>query len=128
VLAEAREQIVAKLKQVMRPEFLNRIDEIVMFKPLLKEEVANIAKLQFDILAKRLAKQNLKLEITDEALKWLAEISYDVNYGARPIKRTIQKKITDPLSMHVLSGELKDHGSIIVDTDGDGKFIFKISE
>ena len=126
LLAEAREQIVGKMKQVMRPEFLNRIDEVVMFKPLLKEEVANIAKLQFNILAERLSKQNLKLEITDEALKWLAEISYDVNYGARPIKRTIQKKITDPLSMNVLSGEIKENGTIIVDTDGDGKFIFKI--
>ncbi|MER3328037.1 MAG: hypothetical protein RIF34_00550, partial [Candidatus Kapaibacterium sp.] len=104
------------------------IDEVVMFKPLLKEEVANIAKLQFDILAKRLSKQNLKLEITDEALNWLAEISYDVNYGASTIKLNIKKKITDPLSMHVLSGEIKEKGNIIVDTDGDGKFIFKIGE
>lgn len=128
LLAEAREQIVGKMKQVMRPEFLNRIDEVVMFKPLLKEEVANIAKLQFNILAERLSKQNLKLEITDDTLKWLAEISYDVNYGARPIKRTIQKKITDPLSLKVLSGLIKDNGTIIVDTDGDGKFTFKIDE
>jgi len=124
LLAKAREQIVGKLKQTMRPEFLNRIDEIVMFKPLLKSEVANIAKLQFDILAKRLSKQNLELEITDEALSWLAEISYDINYGARPIKRTIQKKIIDPLSMQILSGDIPENGKIVVDTDGDGKFVF----
>lgn len=125
LLAEAREQIVSKLKQVMRPEFLNRIDEIVMFKPLLKSEVVNIARLQFDILANRLKKQNLELQITDEALDWLAEISYDVHYGARPIKRTIQKKIIDLLSMKILSGELQENAKIIVDTDGDGKFTFK---
>lgn len=125
LLSEAREQIVGKLKQTMRPEFLNRIDEIVMFKPLLKSEVANIAKLQFDILVTRLAKQNIELSITDEALNWLAEISYDINYGARPIKRTIQKKIIDPLSMQILSGEISENGKIVVDTDGDGKFVFR---
>lgn len=125
LLSEAREQIVGKLKQTMRPEFLNRIDEIVMFKPLLKSEVANIAKLQFDILVTRLAKQNIELSITEEALNWLAEISYDINYGARPIKRTIQKKIIDPLSMQILSGEISENGKIVVDTDGDGKFVFK---
>lgn len=124
LLSEAREQIVGKLKQTMRPEFLNRIDEIVMFKPLLKSEVANIAKLQFDILVQRLAKKNMELTITDEALHWLAEISYDINYGARPIKRTIQKKIIDPLSMQILSGEIEENGKIEVDTDGDGKFVF----
>jgi ATP-dependent Clp protease ATP-binding subunit ClpB len=109
----------------MRPEFLNRIDEIVMFKPLLKSEVVSIAKMQFDILAKRLSKQDISLEITDEALNWLEEVSYDPNYGARPIKRTIQKKITDPLSVKVLSGEIEGKSKITVDTDGDGKFIFK---
>lgn len=125
VLAEAKEQIITKLKQVMRPEFLNRIDEIVMFKPLLKSEVINIAKLQFDILVNRLRKQNLELTITEEALNWLAEISYDIHYGARPIKRTIQKKIIDPLSIKLLSGELEGKNKISVDTDGDGRFIFK---
>lgn len=127
LLADAREKIMAKMKQVMRPEFINRIDEIVMFKPLLKEEVKDIAKLQFNNLSSRLAKKNINLTITEEALSWLAEISYDVNYGARPIKRMIQKKIVDPLSMYILSDELEGDSSIEVGTDGDGKFTFEKS-
>lgn len=125
ILAESRNFIIDKLKQVMRPEFLNRIDEIVMFKPLLKSEVVDIARMQFNILANRLTKQDIDLQITEEALNWLAEISYDPNYGARPVKRTIQKKITDTLSIKMLSGELEGRNKIIVDTDGDGKFVFK---
>ena len=111
----------------MRPEFLNRIDEIVMFKPLLKDDVKQIVKLQFDKLVRKASQQKIQLSITDEALSWLAEISYDINYGARPIKRMIQKKLVDPLSLKILSTEIKESDKVIIDTDGDGKFIFKVN-
>ena len=126
VLSEVRLKIIDRLKQIMRPEFLNRIDEIVLFKPLLANEIRQITALQVKSLEKRLEKNGINLEISDSALDWLSKIGFDVNYGARPIKRAIQKYITNPMSKKILSGELNKEDYIFIDVDGNGNFEFKI--
>lgn len=126
VLSEVRLKIIDRLKQIMRPEFLNRIDEIVLFKPLLANEIRQITALQVKSLEKRLEKNGINLEISDSALDWLSKIGFDVNYGARPIKRAIQKYITNPMSKKILSGELNKEDYILIDVDGNGNFEFKI--
>lgn len=112
------------LKETLRPEFLNRIDEIVMFEPLSKREIRGIVNLQIDNLNNLLAQQNIKIEFTQYALDLLVEMGYDPLYGARPLKRVIQKKILNELSKYILSGNIDKEGTIVIDTLEDGKFIF----
>lgn len=128
ILSEIKTKIIGNLRQVMRPEFLNRIDEIVLFKPLLKSEIKKIAFLQLENLRKRIVKQGYFIEFTDESADWLANIGYDANFGARPLKRAIQKYISDPLAVHILSGKFNKGDKIMVDVDSDGKFTFERKE
>ena len=93
------------LKATIRPEFLNRVDEIILFNPLTMPEVRKIVDLQFDILKRRLEKNNIKINIDDDAKDWLGKLGYDITYGARPIKRTIQKYLTNPLSEKILNAD-----------------------
>ncbi len=117
-------KIIELLKKTMRPEFLNRIDEIVLFKPLSKDNIISITNIQLESLKKRLSKQGFELIISGEALAWLSELGFDVRFGARPLKRAIQRNISDPLAKLIISGEYSDNKIIRVDYDGDGKFIF----
>ena len=111
------------LKRAFRPEFLNRIDDIVVFHPLTEAELGDIANIMMNDLRKRLAEQDLTLELTDEALKELSRDGYDVEYGARPLRRTIQNKIEDPLADALLEGKYKEGDTIKVDVE-EGKFVF----
>ncbi|MFM8281372.1 MAG: AAA family ATPase [Bacteroidota bacterium] len=112
ILMEARIGIVNLLKQRMRPEFLNRIDEILLFKPLTQSDVRNIAVLQLQTLQSKLSADDITLNITDDAFDTIVRLGYDVQYGARPLKRAIQKYIVDQLSMHILAGDFSS-GDII---------------
>lgn len=105
ILMEARIGIVNLLKQRMRPELLNRIDEILLFKPLTQSDVRKIAVLQLQTLQRKLSADDITLNITDDAFDTIVRLGYDVQYGARPLKRAIQKYIVDQLSMHILAGD-----------------------
>src|SRR5258706_738419 len=113
------------LKQFFRPEFLNRVDEIIVFHPLSKEQLTRIVDVQLNHLRKRLADRNLKLDVTPEAERLLAEEGYDPNYGARPLKRVIQQRLENPIASKILRGEFGDGETIHVDVDGaKGTFTF----
>ncbi|MDD8026525.1 MAG: ATP-dependent chaperone ClpB [Acidobacteriota bacterium] len=108
-----------------RPEFLNRVDEIIIFKPLAKEAILRIVDLQAELLRRRLADRKIGLELTDKAKELLAERGYDPVYGARPLKRTIQQDVQNPLAMKILAGEFRSGETVRVDADGRGGFVFR---
>jgi len=113
------------LKQHFRPEFLNRIDETVIFKPLSKESLLKIVEIQISNLEKRLAEKKLKIELSQRAKELLAEKGYDPIFGARPLKRTIQREIENPLSMKILTGEFSEGDTIYIDVNIKNELIFK---
>ncbi len=114
VHARTKIQVFELLKRSIRPEFLNRIDETVMFEPLNREHTIEIAKLQFEILKNRIKDQGYDMHISESALDWIAQLGYDPQFGARPLKRVIQKRIMDELSKQILGGTLKD-GNVYID-------------
>ncbi len=118
VLETTKLEVVERLKQSVRPEFLNRIDEIVMFRPLMKKQIREIVDLQLQNLQDLLRQKEMQLEITGAALDWLGEQGFDPQYGARPLKRTIQKEIVNRISKMILSGEAQKGDTIIVDSNG----------
>ncbi|HNQ13156.1 MAG TPA: ATP-dependent chaperone ClpB [Bacteroidia bacterium] len=124
-LAACKLKVMDLLKKTIRPEFLNRIDEIIMFNPLSREEIKNIVKLQFNLLQYSLKVNGIDISISSQALSWLAELGYDPQYGARPLKRVIQKKILNELSKKIISGEIHSSSVIQVDLDKSNNFIFK---
>ena len=113
-----REQITEILKKFFRPEFLNRVDEIVIFKPLTKEDLAQIVGIQLEHLADLLKERGFKLEVTEAARRHLAEVGYDPEFGARPLKRAIQREIQDPLAKQILSGAFAEGDTILIDYNG----------
>ncbi|HNX22162.1 MAG TPA: ATP-dependent chaperone ClpB [Bacteroidales bacterium] len=124
VFERTKSEVTDLLKKTLPPEFINRIDEIVMFQPLSKKEIKEIIKLQLTDLNKLLKEQNISIEFTKYALELLAELGYDPLYGARPLKRVIQKKILNELSKLILSGEFTKDKNIVVDSFEEGKFTF----
>jgi ATP-dependent Clp protease ATP-binding subunit ClpB len=124
ILMNARVGIIELLKKTMRPEFLNRIDEIILFKPLTRNEVKEIALLQTNKLQDQLKQKDITLTITDAAIDALVRVGYDVQFGARPLKRALQKYITNPLSIHVLAGDFTVGDSIILDANDLGNMTF----
>ncbi len=127
-LAERQEQekIEKALKSTFRPEFLNRIDEIITFSPLTLEQMAQIVDLNMKDVAERLRERGLNVELTEAARKWLAEQGYDPAFGARPLKRALQKYVESPLSVSLLSGAFSEGDTIIVDVDPDtDKLVFR---
>jgi len=108
----------------MRPEFLNRVDEIIMFKPLTRNETNDIVKLQFNGVKKMLQKNNIDIDITEKAINKIADIGYDPLFGARPLKRVIQREVLNQLSKMILSGKLIPNEKILVDIE-NGEFVFK---
>ena len=115
----AREQVFELLKTTIRPEFLNRIDDIIMFLPLGRKEVATIIRLQVDRIAERFRKQNIDLHVATSAIEWLASVGFDPQYGARPIKRALQNHLLNPLSKEILSGRLTAGKKIIFKVEND---------
>ena len=126
---KAKEKVLEELKYHFRPEFLNRIDEIIVFKPLTMKELLQIVDLLIKRVNERLAERNMKIELTEEAKKELARRGYDPAFGARPLKRTIQKYIETPLADYILAGKFKEGDTIVVDYDKEkGEFVFKKKE
>ena len=119
-----RAQIMETLRQSLRPEFLNRIDEVVVFKALGREEIGRIVKIQMAFLLKRLADKRITLTLTPAAEELLAREGYDPVYGARPLKRTIQRLIQDPLALKILSGEFAEGDAVVADAQG-GEIVFR---
>ena len=117
---EIRNKVMEILRQFMKPEFLNRIDDIIMFTPLSKEQIINVVSMQFHSLKKMLKKNDIDIEMTSEAMKHIAETSYDVRYGARPVKRMMQRELINDLSKMILSDKVNKEKPIIVDYDGEG--------
>jgi ATP-dependent Clp protease ATP-binding subunit ClpB len=115
-----RRQVIDALRQHFRPEFLNRVDEIIVFHALSKAEMKSIIDVQLRGLMKRLADRKIKVELTDRAKDFLVQEGYDPTYGARPLKRTIQKRVLDPLAMRVLEGAFSEGDSIVADAGHDG--------
>ncbi|MBX3178615.1 MAG: ATP-dependent chaperone ClpB [Candidatus Hydrogenedentes bacterium] len=116
---DKEEAVLAALRGHFRPEFLNRVDDIVVFHPLTKAEIRQIVEVQLGRLSKRLSERRLKLELTPAALDLLADQGYDPVYGARPLKRAIQRMILDPLAIKLLEGAIHDGELVIIDVDGD---------
>ena len=115
ILAKTKTEVFDLLKKSVRPEFLNRVDEVIMFEPLTRDDVHHIVEIQFEQISKRLAEQNLTISATDEAIDWLAQLGYDPQYGARPVKRVLQKQILNELSKQILADKVDQSQEIIVD-------------
>lgn len=124
VQAKTKLQVFDLLKHSIRPEFLNRIDELIMFEPLSRENVRSIANIQLDQLKKRLLEIGYTVDISEDALDWLSQLGYDPQFGARPLKRVIQKRVMDSLSKAILSGSIKLNDKILIDLNGS-ELIFK---
>ncbi|MBK6641736.1 MAG: ATP-dependent chaperone ClpB [Bacteroidetes bacterium] len=124
ILAATRVAVNDLLKKTIRPEFLNRIDEIIMFNPLTRNEIKGIVEIQLNGLRKMLSGQGVNLEVTDEALDWLSQLGFDPQFGARPLKRVIQKKILNELSKQILAGKVNRDDKITIGLDPNNNFIF----
>ncbi len=122
---DLRSQLNHLLRQTIRPEFLNRIDEVILFKPLTRNDIKKVVDIQLKRLDHMLAKKEMTLVVTDDAKEWIARLGYDPSYGARPLKRTIQKYIIDALSTKILAGEINDGDAIELGMEGEGKLVFK---
>ncbi|BDZ59602.1 hypothetical protein GCM10025872_32590 [Barrientosiimonas endolithica] len=119
-----RKAVMDTVRQAFKPEFLNRLDEIVIFDPLSKDELGNIVGLQVDELGKRVDDRRITLELTPGARDWLADVGFDPAYGARPLRRLVQKEIGDRLARKLLSGEVKDGQKVVVDV-GEGGLVLR---
>jgi len=123
IMAKTQSEVYELLQKTIRPEFLNRIDEVIMFAPLSREELGKIVHMQFANVQKQLAEMGIHLTASDEALDWLAQLGYDPQYGARPLKRVIQKHILNELSKEILAGKVDKESHIKLDMF-DNKFVF----
>ena len=117
---QEHEKIEKALKSTFRPEFLNRIDEIITFSPLSLEQMREIVELQMQEVRERLAEHGITVELTEAARNWLADVGYDPTFGARPLKRALQKYVESPLSVSLLGGEFKEGANILVDVNESG--------
>jgi ATP-dependent Clp protease ATP-binding subunit ClpB len=124
VLTETREQVFELLKQTLRPEFLNRIDETIMFKPLTKENLKHVVNIQFKMIQQRLLENGIKIEADDKVLKHLTAIGYDPQLGARPLKRILQRELLNTLSKEILAGKVQKDSIIGITLNEDDQIEF----
>jgi ATP-dependent Clp protease ATP-binding subunit ClpB len=127
LMAEAKINVMDLLKRSIRPEFLNRIDDIIMFTPLTREDVRKIVELQFVDISAKLNEQGVSIEMSEEALDWLSQLGYDPQFGARPLKRVLQRKILNELSKEILMGNIHKDSKIAVKLDKQNQFVFENS-
>ena len=120
----AKVDVLGLLKQTVRPEFLNRIDDTIMFTPLSKDNIINIVGLQLKGITKMIAKQGITFDATPEAVSYLADKGYNPEYGARPVKRVIQKEVLNQLSKEILAGRVSTDSIILLD-EFDGQLVFR---
>ena len=123
ILDECKDAVLEVLKRSVRPEFLNRIDEVIMFEPLTKDDIKGILQLQINAIASLLREKGVELTFTDAALDYLGSKGYDISFGARPIKRLLQKELVNELATKIISGEIARDGNIEIDAK-DGKLVF----
>jgi ATP-dependent Clp protease ATP-binding subunit ClpB len=116
-----RDSVMAVVRSSFKPEFLNRLDEIVMFDALTQDELSHIVDLQIAQLSRRLASRRITIEVTPAAHDWLASTGYDPAYGARPLRRLVQTAIGDPLARLLLGGAVTDGSAVVVDVDSEGQ-------
>jgi len=124
VFDRTKNQVLDLLRKTLRPEFLNRIDETIMFSPLTKKDLLAIVNMQFNMVVTRLQQDNIRLSATDEAMEWLAKTGYEPSYGARPIKRLIQKQVLNELSKEILAGKIEHNSDIVMDVF-DNQVVFR---
>ena len=110
-----RNEVIEQLKMHLKPEFLNRIDEIVMFEPLSEKDILKIVDIQLGVIHKMLKQSGIELRVTDKARRWIAHVGYDVTYGARPVKRVIQREVINELSKRILAGRVDKTQPIVID-------------
>jgi ATP-dependent Clp protease ATP-binding subunit ClpB len=115
---------LAAVRDHFKPEFLNRVDEIVVFHRLSEADIERIVDIQIEQLADRLAARGLRLELSAEARKWIARTGYDPDFGARPLKRVLQREVADPIALEFLKGSYQAGDSIVVDAKPDGGLVF----
>ena len=120
VIERTRREVIDLLKQQLKPEFLNRIDEIVMFEPLTRKDIERIVDIQMGGVRRMLAENGIRLEYSDKAREWIANAGFDPLYGARPVKRTIQRYVINDLSKRILAGEVDRSKPISIDAGADG--------
>jgi ATP-dependent Clp protease ATP-binding subunit ClpB len=125
--AEKTEEVMRAMRAHFRPEFLNRIDDIVVFHPLKREHIRSIVDVQIKRLAHRLEEKHITIDLTNAARDLLAEHGFDPTYGARPLKRAIQRMVLDPMAVEILEGKIPDGSTVTVDA-GDGAMTFKATE
>ena len=124
---EMERRVTEALRSTFKPEFLNRVDELIIFHNLSPEQIGDIVEIQIERLRKRLADRQIHLELSEEIKRLLAEKGYDRVYGARPLKRAIQKYIENPLSMEILKGNIPDGSVLVADREGD-EVTFRVEE
>jgi ATP-dependent Clp protease ATP-binding subunit ClpB len=127
IVEKTKVEVISLLKQTIRPEFLNRIDEIIMFQPLMKNEIKGIIKIQLETLRQQVLKNGIDLQFSEYALDYLAENGYDPQFGARPLKRLVQKEIVNKLSKRILAGDIDKTKPVLVDVF-DGTVVFRNEE
>jgi len=124
IMAATRIEVFELMKKTLRPEFLNRIDDIIMFTPLTREDVTAIARLQLDILTKQLRKMDIRFQVSPDGVEWIAQLGYDPQFGARPLKRVIQRQVMNELSKQILAGTVTKDSDIVLDVF-DNKMVFR---
>jgi ATP-dependent Clp protease ATP-binding subunit ClpB len=125
VLDNTKEEVLSVLKKTIRPEFINRIDEIIMFRPLSRNDIRKIVEIQVNLISKRLDEAGVKLEISEGAKDRLGKLGYDPQYGARPLKRVLQREILNELSKQILAGKVHKDSVIFVDLKNETEFVFE---
>jgi len=123
VIAETKNELYEILRKTIRPEFLNRIDEIIVFNPLTRDEITKIVELQLEILKKNLAENGITLKVAKDAADWISQLGFDPQLGARPLKRVIQRKVLNELSKMILSAQVHKDSEIVLDFIDD-KLVF----
>ena len=125
VMANVKLEVFDLLKKTIRPEFLNRIDEVIMFSQLNRAQIKDIVRIQFNSIAKMLSQNDVKISITEDAIEWLSQLGYDPQFGARPLKRVMQKRLLNDLSKQLLGGTIKKDSIIEIDIDEKNNFVFR---
>jgi len=124
IASKTKVEVIELLKKALKPEFINRIDEVIMFHPLTVTDIKGIVRIQLKELSNLLAKNNMKVEVTEDTVEWLAKEGFDPQYGARPLKRLIQKELVNLLSKKIIAGEVRNDEDILIDVI-DGVIFFK---
>ena len=125
VLAETKNKVMELLKRSIRPEFLNRVDDVIMFTPLTREHIREIVEVQFREIQATLGAQDIHFSATEEALDWLSQLGYEPQYGARPLKRVLQRKVLNELSKEILSGQVRKDSTILLALDDKNNLVFQ---